>query len=306
LELTRLYEAFVAGKPSPLPALSIQYADFAYWERKQLQRGALKTQLDYWRNQLAGELTALQWPIDKPSPRSRMLRGAVQPFTLSQQLTSLLKELSRHEGVTLFMTLLAGFAALLYCYSEQDDIIIGTLAPDGRKRREVQELLGYFINPVALRIDLSGDPAFRDLLRRAQQTVVGALSHDDIPLEYVINELKLKSELKRLPLFQAAISLAPPLPDLALGWEQTFMDVDSGGSKWGLYLELSERPSGILGRAQYDPDLFHAATVGLAIEDLRVLLRRTTVDPSQRLSSIKEALSSQAIALAPTVERLGA
>jgi hypothetical protein len=130
------------------------------------------------------------------------------------------------------------------------------------------------------------------------------LSHDDIPVEYVIDELKLKSDPKRCPLFQVAISLAPPLPDLAPGWEQTFMDVDSGGSKWGLYLELSERPSGILGRAQYDPDLFDAATVGLAIEDLRVLLRRTTVDPSQRLSSIKDALNSRAIALAPTVERV--
>jgi len=298
-ELTGLYEAFAAGKPSPLPELSIQYADFAFWERHRFQRGALKTQLDYWRNQLAGELPVLQWPAERFNLRSRMLRGAMQPFTFSQQLMLLLKELSRHEGVTLFMILLAGFVALLYCYSREEDIIVGTPAPAGRKRPEVQELLGYFINPVALRIDLSGNPTFRDLLRRAQQNVVGAVSNDHIPVEHVIDQLKLKSDLKRNPFFQAVISLAPPLPDLAPGWEQTIMDVDSGGSKWDLYLELSERPAGILGRAQYDPDLFDAATVRLLIEDLQVLLQRIAVDPSQRLSSVKYALSSQVIALAP-------
>jgi cytochrome P450 len=287
LELISLYEAFAAGKPSPLPELAIQYADFAYWERERLGRGGLKIQSEYWRNRLAGNLMALQWPTDKLNPQSRMLSGAMQPFTFSQQLVSSLKNVSRHEGVTLFMVLLAGFAVLLSCYSHQEDIVVGTPAPAGRKKREVQELLGYFINPVALRIDLSGNPAFRDLLRRVRQTVVGALSHDDIPLEYVIDELKLTSDLKRLPLFQAAISLAPPLPNLPSGWDQTFMDVDSGGSRWDLYLELSERPSGILGRAQYDPDLFVAATVQRAIEDLKALLEWITVDPGERLGNIK-------------------
>ena len=169
--------------------------------------------------------------------------------------------------------------------------MIATPAPAGRKRPEVQELLGYFINPVALRIDLSGNPTFRDLLRRVRQTVVGALTNDGIPLNYVIDALALKSDLKRSPLSQAAISLAPPLSDLRPGWEQTFMDVDSGGSRWDLYLELSERTSGIIGRAQYDPDLFDAVTVRRIIEDLQTLLQRFVVDPSQHLMGHTELFS---------------
>jgi hypothetical protein len=282
-ELTCLYEAFSAGKPSPLPELSIQYGDFAHWERHSLPEGMLESQLDYWRSQLAGELPVLRWPSERPNPPSRMLRGAMQPFTFPEQLSSSLKELSRREGVTLFMTLLAGFSALLHNYCGQEDLIVGTPAPAGRKRPEVQALLGYFINPVALRMDLSGDPTFRDLLRRAREVVVGALSHDDVPLESVIEGLGLKPDPSRHPLFKVAISLAPPLTVLAPGWEQTYMDVDSGGSKWDLYLELSDRPTGIMGRAQYNPDLFEAATIEHALKDWQVLLEEISLDPSRRM-----------------------
>jgi hypothetical protein len=286
-ELVNLYEALSAGKSSLLPELPIQCADFAYWERHRLQGDVLASQLAYWREQLGGELPVLQWPTGQPRPPVQTQRGAIRPFVLSKQLTLALKELSQQEGVTLFMTLLTGFTVLFQRYTEQEDIVVGTLAPAGRKRPEVQGLLGYFLNPVALRFDLSGDPTFRDLLRQAREVVLGALLHDDVPFEYVVDELKLKPDPSRHPLFQVAITLAPPLPVLSSGWDQTPMDVESGGSRWDLYLELSERADGTIGRAQYNPDLFEEQPIIQMLYDLQSLLEGMALDPGQRLTALR-------------------
>ena len=158
-ELTALYESFAEGKPSPLPPLESQYADFADWQRRSITGEAMEKQLAYWQGQLTGELPILRWPNNGARPPQQTFRGALHPFKLTQELTESLRDLGRREGATLFMILLAGLVALLHRYTRQEDIIVGTLAPSGRKQIEFQRLLGYFLNPVALRANLSGDPS---------------------------------------------------------------------------------------------------------------------------------------------------
>jgi hypothetical protein len=285
-ELTAIYEAFSSGKPSPLPELSIQYADFAYWERHRLRGNILTSQLAYWRTQFVGQPPVLQWPTERSRPPVQTFRGAILPFTLTRQLTAALKELSRRESVTLFMVLLAGFTALLHRYTNQEDIIVGTLSPAGRKQTEVKGLLGYFLNRVALRVTPSGGCTFRTLLKQVRQVLSDALSHDDVPFDYVVDDLGFKPDPSRHPLFQVVISLAPPIPELGPGWEQTPMDVESGGAAWDLYLELSDRPSGIIGRAQYNPDLFEAASVQRMARHYQILLQAAISDPNKLLCEL--------------------
>lgn len=282
-ELATLYEAFSTGKSSTLPNPSFQFADFALWQRDRLQGEVLANQISYWRKQLAGDLSVLQWPGDRPRPAFQTYRGAIKPFALPRALTDALRELSQRERVSLFATLLAGFAALLHRYTGQDDIIVGTLAPTGRKRSEFQRLLGYFLNPVALRTNLSGNPTFRELLLQSQQVTLEALSHDDVPLEHLAQELKLAPDPSRHPFFQVVISLAPNVPDLPQEWDMTPMDVESGGARWDLYLEMNDRPNGLIGRAQYNPDLFDVNSIVKTLESLKVLLEAATSNPRQRL-----------------------
>ncbi len=285
-ELATLYEAFSAGKPSPLADLPIQYADYAYWQRQWMQTEAFASQLAYWQDRLMPEPSALQWPADCPLPAWSTYRGAIRPFTIPNQLVQRLNAMSRGESVTLFMSLLAGFSALLYRYTNQEDIVVGTLAPSGRKRSEVQNLIGYFLNPVPLRMNLCGNPTFRELLRRARDVVLGAIANDDVPFEYVMAKAGLSSDPTRRPQLEVVISLAPATPDLGPGWSQTFMDVESGGARWGLYLELGERPNSLLGRAQYNPDVFEAATIGRTLQEWQVLLEAGASNPELRLSEL--------------------
>ena len=286
-ELITLYEAFAAGKPAAMADLPIQYADYAYWQRQRMQIEAWANQIEYWRDQLTPQPPALRWPTDRPQTLSPTYRGAIHPFTIPYHLTQELNALSRADGVTLFMSLLAGFSALLYCYTDQEDVVIGTLAPSGRKLSEVQDLIGYFLNPLPLRMDLSGDPTFRELLRRARTVVAGALANDDLPLEYLLTKLGLSSDPYRQRLLDVVISLAPATGDLGTGWSQTFMDVESGGSRWDLYLELGERPNGLIGRAQYNPDTFAAATITRMLEQWEVLLKSAASKPELRLSELR-------------------
>jgi non-ribosomal peptide synthetase component F len=213
----------------------------------------------------------------------------IRPFRIPDDLTQGIKALSRDEGVTLFMTLLAGCSVLLNHYSGQEDMLIGTLAPSGRKRPEVQSLIGYFLNPVLLRMNLSGNPSVRDLLRRTREVVSGAIANDDVPLEYLMTKLGLNCDPNGNPLFQVVLSLAPELTNPGPGWSQTFMDVESGGSRWPLYLELRDGPDGLVGRAQFNPDLFEEATVEQMLQDWQVLLEMLVRKPESRLSELPPA-----------------
>jgi surfactin family lipopeptide synthetase A len=286
-ELATLYSAYAFGRPSPLPPLTVQFGDYAYWQRQWLQGREMAKQVAYWRKQLAGQLPALNWPTGRTRPARETFRGTIRSFTFPRYLGEAVKALGKQEGVTLFMTLLAAFVALLHRYTEQEDIVVGTPSPAGRKRSEVQKLLGYFLNPVALRFDLAGNPSFRELLRRTQRATLEAISNDDVPMETLAQELKLKPDAGRNPFFTVAISLQPPMPQLDLEWSVTSMDIESGGAPWDLYVAFIERTEGIMGRVQYNTDLFDPETITRMLEHLQRLLKNVSANPTQPLSEVK-------------------
>ena len=288
-ELASLCDAFSAGKPSPLEELPIQYADYAYWQRQWLRSHELTEQLIYWRKQLAGALPALQWPIARPRPVVQTHRGTVRSFVLRRTLRNALKQFSQHEGVTLFTTLVASLSTLLYCYTHLVSVIIGTPSLGARKRSELHTLLGHFLIPVPLRINLEGDPSFRELLLRTQEVVGGAVDHDDVPAEVLGQHLGLSRSPTRNPFFTAAISLQPQTPEGA-GWQVTSMDADSGGTIWDLYLAFVETPDGLVGRAQYSTDLFETAAITRTLDDLQILMESVAARPEQRISCLPSQL----------------
>jgi surfactin family lipopeptide synthetase A len=289
-ELTALYESFASGKPSPLPEFEAQYADFAYWQYQTIVGEALTKQLAYWEQNLTGDLPVLDWPNEFPRPAEQTYRGAIHPFNLTAELTQSLRSLARRESVTLFMVLLSGLVALLHRYTRQQDIIVGTLAPSGRKQAAFERLLGYFLNPVALRANLSGNPTFRELLLQMRNATLGAISNDDVPLELIAERLPIKPDPSRSLLFTVALSVAPDVPKLPAGWSMTYMDVESGGARWDLYLEMSDRADGMIGRAQYNPDLFSAAAINQTLTDFQALLGGTAADPSLPIIEIGQRL----------------
>ena len=296
-DLASLCDAFSAGKPSPLGELPIQYADYAYCQRQWLKSDELTDQLAYWREDLAGELPVLSWPSDRSRPAVQTHRGAVRSFALKRTLRGALKQFSQREGVTLFTTLVASLSALLYCYTRQANIILGTPSLGARKRSEVQALLGHFLNPVALRINLEGDPSFSELLFRTQKAVGGAVSHDDLPLEILAQELRLNPNPTRSPFFTVAISLQPKTPEISAGWHVTSMDADSGGTIWDLYLAFIETKEGVIGRAQYSTDLFEDATITQTLEELQIVMESVARDPRQCISTLPSQLRSSAALL---------
>ena len=285
-ELATLYESFASGAPAQLPELAMQFADFALWQRDWLKGTVQERQLNYWRTQLRPGIPVLSWPNDRPRPPMQTYRGAIKAFTTSKRCLDILNETARNAGVSLFAVLVAALAALLHTYTNQDEIVLGTLAPCGRHRLEFQKLLGYFLNPVALRLEISGTASFRELMMQGQKVIVDAISHADVPFERIVTELGIGAEPNRHPLFQIAISLAPTLAPLPPGWDMTPMDVESGGARWDLYLELSERPEGLIGRAQYNPDLFELTTLAAMLEHFQMLLQAAASDPNQTLSDL--------------------
>jgi hypothetical protein len=271
-ELTTLYQAFVSGRPSPLPELENQFGDFASWQRRSYLSGCMENQLAYWEKQLGGSLPVLQWPKRGERPARQSYRAALQSFEYPAALSDTLKHLGRREGATLFMVMLAALVSLLHAYTGQEEIIVGTLSPSGRKHTEWQRLLGYFLNPVALRANLTGKPSFPSLLRQIRELTLGAISHDDVPLEMIAQRLGLVRDPSRHFFFTIALSVAPDVTPLAPGWKMTYMDVESGGGRWDLYIEMSDRAEGMLGRAQYNPDLFSRDAIGQVLKDYRAHL----------------------------------
>jgi amino acid adenylation domain-containing protein len=280
-ELTTLYEAFQNSRPSPLTEPSIQYADFAHWQRSQPE--ALSDELAYWREQLAGAPAALDLPTDRPRPANQTFQGEQLSFSLPQPLSDALKALSRSEGTTLFMTLLAAFQAVLHRYTDQDDLVLGTVTTS-RKRSEFNELLGFFLNTLVLRTDLAGDPTFRELLGRTRKMTVDALAHGDVPIHRLVKDMELERDPARNPLFQVMFVLEPPLPAPPTGWELSQVDVDAGIARVDLYLELDDRPEGLVGRFRYNRDLFDTASITRMLEHLTNLLEGIVTNPGRAIS----------------------
>ena len=286
-ELFAIYQAFAAGLPSPFMELPLQFLDFAIWQRTYLSRAEELRQITYWRQKLAGDIPRMRWPSRKSRPAERTFRGYIRQFMLPRSIADRARELSRRSDTTMFIVLLATFYLLLHFYTEQTDLVVGTMSPSGRKRSEVQGLLGYFLNPVALRVDLSDDPTFAELLRRTQRIVSEAISHDDVPFEQLATALGGRAEPNRNPYFDVAISLQPCMPDSAGAWSVTSMDAENGGAAFDLYVAFIDRQEGLHARVQYNPDVFEFQEIRYMIRDFESLLALTFAHPQERVSQLK-------------------
>lgn len=288
-EIATLYNAYSAGRASPLPELNIQYRDFAYWQRKWFVDHEIERQLDYWRMQLAGELPTLNWP-QVSRPPERTFRGAIHACSFPVEILTGIRDLCRSTATTMFTVLEAALTTMLYRYTSQKKIILGTFSPSGRKRSEALALLGHFLNPVPLCMDLSDNPGFSELLKRTQFVMSEAISHDDVPLELLARELLPVTDMSRNPFFTVGVSLQPRTPSMDGGWEVTSMDAQSGGAIWDLYFAFIERSDQLLGRIQYNSDLFEVEVIGQLVRDLSALLGAAVVNPEQRLSQLTSVI----------------
>jgi amino acid adenylation domain-containing protein len=290
-EVGALYQAFTAREPSPLPELPLQYADFAWWQRQWLQGEVLETQLAFWRQRLAGSAAGGELPADRPRPVGRSHRAGYRAWSLPEELTGRLEALCRRHEVTLFMALVAGFDVLLSHCSGRTDVVIGT---DVANRNHVgtEGLIGFFVNQLVLRTDLSGNPGVADLLRRVREVALTAYAHQDLPFERLVEELEPERDTARTPLFQTKLVLqnAPAanleLPGLSLAGQAS----ESGIAKFDFLLNLAVTAAGLNGAVEYSADLFDAATVDRLLAQYTLVLERLVAEGEQRLDDLFEAL----------------
>ncbi|HTO94345.1 MAG TPA: amino acid adenylation domain-containing protein [Bacteroidota bacterium] len=261
-ELGELYEAFSTGRESPLAELPLQYAEFAAWQRGRLQGEFLAEQLRYWRSELGGALPVLDLPTDHLRPGARRSLGATYRFVIRGDVIEALKALSRREGCTLFMTLLAAYGTLLHRYTDQEEVIVGSPIA-GRTRVDAEPLIGLFVNTLTIRIDCSGSPAFRELLRRVRARALAAYEHQEVPFEKIVEELQPERSLSRTPLFQTLFVLQnTPAPVLRIpGARATKEEIDTATAKFDLTFSVTETGDQSEGLVEYDTDLFERATI---------------------------------------------
>jgi amino acid adenylation domain-containing protein len=286
-ELAALYEAFSTGKPSPLPELPIRYVDYVLWQREWLTGEVLETQLAYWEQQLGGAPPVLELPTDRPRPPIQTYGGARRPVVFPRALCHELKTLAQQEGATLFMTLLAAFNTLLYRYTGQEDITVGSPIAN-RNQMEVQDLIGCFVNTLALRTDLSGNPTFRELLGRVRKVALEGYAHQDLPFERLVEELRPERNLGHSPLFQVMLVLQnTPTPTLQFSHVTLeAVEVDNGTSKFDLALILEESAGEVFGSLEYNTDLFDEATIGRMIGQYRTLLEGIVAHAGRPVSEL--------------------
>lgn len=292
-ELRTLYTAFVSGQPSPLKDLPIQYADFTHWQRQWLQGEVLATQMNYWRQQLEGAAPSLDLPTDRTRLAIPTFRGARQSLMLPKELSEAIALLTAREGVTLFMTLLAAFQTLLHRYTGQEDILVGSPIAN-RNRSEVEGLIGFFVNSLVLRTDLSGNPTFRELLLRVREVALGAYAHQDLPFEKLVEELQLR-DLNRNPLFQVVFALQnAPVEVLELpGLSLTPLNVEPGTARFDLEFQLVECLGSLAVVVVHSTDLFDSATITRMLENFQVLLESIVANPEERLASLSLLTETQ-------------
>ena len=315
-EFKALLTAYLAGEPSPLPELPVQYVDYARWQREWLSGPTLEQALSYWKTQLGGRLPILELPTDRPRPPMQTFNGALQTFALPKRLADALNALCREEGATPFMALLAVYKLLLSRYSGQEDILVGT-TNGSRGRVEIEKLIGFFINTLVLRTNLAGDPSFRDLLRREKTVVLEALAHQDMPFEKLVEALQPERDLSHSPLFQAFFILQnSPLAAVAksateqmerLGQTQTDSQatraeiwethvvsngsghrlvVETGTAKFDLTLFALDSGNGLTGHLEYNTDLFDHATITRMLDYFESLVQSVVDAPDEPLSRI--------------------
>ena len=282
-ELTALYEAFGKGRPSPLPELPLQYADYTVWQRQCLAGEQLEEQLSYWKERLTGAPPVLELPTDDPRPAVQTFRDGRQSLTLPPPLADAISKLARLEGLTPFMVLLAAFQTLLHRQTGQSDIVTGTPTA-GRNRTETEGLIGFFINTVVLRTDLSGNPAFREVLERVRRVCLGAFAHQDLPLERLVEELHPHRDPARSPLFQVFFNMLSfeDRPELDL----ETLRLSAGGSKFDLTLYVREQEQRTDLKLVYNADLFSAARMAELLAQYERLLEQLVKNPAQRIGDV--------------------
>jgi amino acid adenylation domain-containing protein len=283
-ELGILYQAFVVGKPSSLPELPIQYIDYALWQREQPQLAVFEEQLTYWKQQLQDSPSTLGLSTDRPRPSVQTFRGVHIPLTLSRELSERLKALSRQQEATLFMTLLAAFKVLLARHSGQEDIVVGTPVA-GRTRSELEPLIGFFLNTLVLRTDLSGQLSFLDVLQRVRQVTVDAYAHQDVPFEYLLQTLQVERSLSHTPLFQVFFNMLN-LPNYAIGLPGLSVEVVLPAevpSRFDLTLYVKERQERLMLELVYNADLFEHGRMAELLEQLHVLLQQIVEHPQEHI-----------------------
>jgi amino acid adenylation domain-containing protein len=286
-ELAALYGAYRQGGESPLPELAVQYPDYAVWQRERLQGEALDRQVGYWKGRLAGAPALLELPTDHPRPAVQSHRGARQVEMLPAELTEPLQALARAEGATLFMVLLAAFQVLLGRYTGTEDVVVGTPVA-GRGRSELEGLIGFFVNTLVLRADLSGDPTFREALRRVRESTLGAYEHQDLPFEKLVAELHPERSLGHSPLFQVMFTTqsGPQTAGAEAGLPLLGVAAERTAAQFDLTLGITETAQGLQARAEYATDLFEAPTISRMIGHLVRVLRQVGAHPDVRLSDV--------------------
>ena len=283
-ELTLYYQAQCQGEAAPLPPLPVQYADFAAWQRTWLDGARFEEQLAYWKEQLANPPAVLELPADRPRPAYPTFAGATLPVELTAELTEALRRLSRAEGVTLYMTILAAFQAWLGRLTGQDDICVGSPIAN-RRQVEIEGLIGFFVNTLVLRTSLAGEPTFRELLARVRETTLGAYAHQDLPFEKLVEVLAPQRSRSHAPLFQVALVLqnAPLSWPATAGLELTSQSVDNGTAKYDLTLLLSEEAGRLVGQIEFSTELFEASTIECLFTLWQQFLQGVVADPTQPL-----------------------
>ena len=286
-ELAALYEAFSNGRPSPLPDLPVQYADFALWQRDWLQGEVLEELLRYWRGRLEGAGAPLELPTDLPRPARQTFRGAVRSRLLPRDLRDALERLGQAESATLFMTMLTAFQTLLLRYTDQEDIVVGSPIAN-RSRSEIEGSIGFFTNTLVLRSDLSGDPTFREALQRVREVALGAYAHQDLPFEKLVEDLRPDRDLGRNPLFQVMVSLQNVVQQTRslAGLTLTPLEVERTSAKFELSLFLGERPEGLICVLEYNTDLFLPSSVERMLGHFQTLLEAVVENPDRPLSRL--------------------
>jgi amino acid adenylation domain-containing protein len=287
-ELSALYEAYREGRESPLPELAVQYADYAAWQREQLNGEALDRQLGYWRERLADAPALLELPTDHPRPAVQTFRGANERIELPAEVLERLRALARQEGATLYMVALAAFQALLSRYSGSDDVVVGSPIA-GRGRSEVEGLIGFFVNTLVLRTDVSGDPSFRALLGRVREVTLGAYEHQEVPFEKLVAELQPERSLSHAPLFQVSFTLRDTQDSASVLAELSTERVDAGfaSAKFDLSLTVAATQGGLRCGLSYATDLFERGTVERMLGHLARVLEHVAADADVRLSQLE-------------------
>jgi len=286
-DFTALYSSLHRGEAPVLPDLPIQYADYSVWQRQTLQGTVVDAELDYWKNQLAGAPDSFELPLDRPRGAERNFRGEWMAESFPRDLLDSLEQLAQQEGASLFAALLASFDTILFRYTGQEDVVVGSTTP-GRRQKATQDLIGTFLNPLVLRLDLSGDPSFRELLRRARKVVEEAGEHQDLPFERIVEELRLEHDPSRNPLFQVMLlfqELAEGAGE-ADGLKLTWTGVQNHTAKFDLTAYAEPREEGLFVGFEYNAGVFEASTIHRLLGHYRTLLEAIVASPDTRISEI--------------------